>query len=166
MRLLVLSDSHGHIERLALAAEQAKPDIIIHLGDHIADARKLHTQFPDIALYMVKGNCDISAAGELELLIIIEGFNIFMTHGHKYNVKMGLTPFLYRAQEVDADIALYGHTHRARMELVDGMWLMNPGQMERHDVTLPATYGIVTIENCKIDMKLKRLGNGEIEQQL
>ena len=157
MRLLVLSDSHSHIERMSLAAKQAKPDVIIHLGDYITDAQKLQVKFPNVTMYMVKGNCDVNAAGEKELMIMIEGVKIFMTHGHKYNVKMGLTSFVCRAQETDAGIALYGHTHRAMIDRVNGMYLMNPGQMERHDGTSPATYGAITIEKGKVAMELKIL---------
>jgi len=162
MRLLVLSDSHGHIERMSLAAERVKPDIIIHLGDHITDAQKLQTQFPHMTLHMVKGNCDVNKAGENELIILAEGVNIFMTHGHTYNVKMGLTSFVYRAQETEADIALYGHTHRAMIDQVNGLYIMNPGQMERHDGTLSATYGIITIEKGKIGLEVEKLDTEEI----
>ena len=157
MRILVLSDSHGHIERMSLAAKQEMPDAIIHLGDHIGDARKLYTLFPDVAFYMVKGNCDLNAAGEKELVFMIDNVKIFIAHGHIYNVKASLTSFVYRAREICVDVALYGHTHKAAVDWANGIWFMNPGQMERHDGALPATYGIITIENGKIDVKLKRL---------
>ncbi|MCL2167048.1 MAG: YfcE family phosphodiesterase [Clostridiales bacterium] len=127
------------------------------MGDYIGDARKLHTQIRNVVFYMVKGNCDFSAAGETEQLIKAEGVLIYMTHGHKYNVKNGLTAFSYRTQEVGADIGLYGHTHKAMIQQSNGIWLMNPGQMERHDDMRKATYGVITIENDNIRMEIVNL---------
>ena len=145
MRILVLSDSHRHVERLALAVDLAAPDAILHLGDHIGDARKLRAMYPDVEFYMVKGNCDVHAEGETELLLTLEGAKILMAHGHAYNVKNGLAAFSFRAREAGADIALYGHTHKAMVERAHGIWFMNPGQMERHDA-IRASYGIVTVD--------------------
>ena len=157
MKLLILSDSHRRIDRMSLAAEQAKPDAILHLGDHIDDAWELRRRLPGVPFYMVKGNCDINAAGETELLLTLEGVRIFMAHGHAYNVKRGLLDFAYRALEMDAGIALYGHTHKAMMHQVGGIWLMNPGQMERDDKAIPASYGVVTVEGGRLDLELKTL---------
>ena len=157
MKLLVFSDSHGHIERMSLAVKQAAPDVVLHLGDNIGDARKLSAQLPNTAVYMVKGNCDSYAIGDLEQTLCLEGAKIYMAHGHMYNVKMGLTSFVYRAQETGADIALYGHTHVAALERLNGLWLMNPGQMKRHDRDFAATYGIISLKGGKIDIKLKNL---------
>ena len=157
MKLLILSDSHRNIDRMSIAVGQALPDVILHLGDHIADAEKLRLQFPGMMFFMVKGNCDVSAAGNMEKTVILEGVKIFMAHGHTYNVKNGLTAFSYRASEAGADIALYGHTHKAGILRADGIWLMNPGQLERNDSIRPASFGVVTLENGKIDMKIENL---------
>ena len=154
MRILVLSDSHGSVDRMALAVKQAKPDAILHLGDFIGDARKLHVHFPNIAFYMVKGNCDAYATGETEQLIALEDVRIYMTHGHMNNVKNGLSDFAYRAQEMDANIALYGHTHVANIQKIKNIWLMNPGQMGRHDNKRIATYGIVMLDKGRLDMEI------------
>ena len=154
MRLLVLSDSHGSVDRMSLAARRSKPDAILHLGDHIGDARKLYVQFPDVAFYMVKGNCDANAAGETEQLFTLDGVRIFMTHGHKYNIKNGLAAFVNRAQATDARIALYGHTHIARILQTEDVWLMNPGQMVRHDSKHHASYGIITLVKGRLDMEI------------
>ena len=154
MKLLVLSDSHGSIDRLSFAVKQAAPDAILHLGDYIGDARKLHIKFPDVAFYMVKGNCDTYAAGETERLFTLKGVKIYMTHGHIYNVKNGLNAIAYRSHEVGAGVALFGHTHIAMVQQADGIWLMNPGQMERHDSKRSASYGIVTLEKGRVDTEI------------
>lgn len=50
MRILVLSDSHGAVEACRLAVEQSTPDQILHLGDCVRDAERLHALFPAIPL--------------------------------------------------------------------------------------------------------------------
>ena len=156
MKLLVMSDSHRNIDRMQYAAGKTKPDVILHLGDHISDAQKLCQQLPGVVVYMVKGNCDFQANGKNELFLTLEGVKVFLTHGHTYGVKSGLTALTERALQLGADIALYGHTHRAAVRHECGLWLMCPGQMERHDNHLSASYGIVSIEagsfNCGIEM--------------
>ena len=44
MRILVLSDSHGNVEKMARCAELTDPNIILHLGDCQRDAEALHRE--------------------------------------------------------------------------------------------------------------------------
>lgn len=132
---------------MRIAAEQTNPDVILHLGDHISDAHELRRDLPSIPFHMVRGNCDFQAAGVTEQLLTFEGVKIFMTHGHIYGVKNGLDALISRAKSQHAALALYGHTHCAMTKRVRGVWLMNPGQMERHDNTRAASYGVVRVEN-------------------
>ena len=156
LKLLVMSDSHQNIERMRYAARQTSPDAILHLGDHISDAQKLSRQLPNSVIYMVKGNCDFQTKGQDELFLIQGNVKILMTHGHTYGVKRGLADLIERARQLGADLALYGHTHRAALRQENGLWLMCPGQMERHDDGLMASYGVVAIEDgsfvCGIEM--------------
>ena len=157
MKLLVLSDSHKNIDRMIYAAEQTAPDIILHLGDHISDAQRLSKQLPKTIIYIVKGNCDYDDKGKNELFLTLEGIKILMTHGHTYGVKSGLAMLIDRARQLDAGIVLYGHTHRAALHREYKLWLMNPGQMERHDSILSASYGIVNIENGSLECGIEML---------
>ena len=150
MKLLVMSDSHRNIDPMHYAAEQTNPDAIVHLGDHIGDAQKLRQRLPDTVFHMVAGNCDLYA-GENELFLTLEGVKILVTHGHKYGVKSGLGILLQRALSLEADLVLYGHTHQASVRHERGLWLMCPGQMERHDKFHSASYGIAIIAGGSID---------------
>ena len=161
--LLVVSDSHGNVSRMYYAAEKVNPDVIIHLGDHISDAYELQRQYPGPIYYMVKGNCDEYSSGEAEMLLDIDGVSIYITHGHRYKVKSGLALLRYRSLEKGAVLALYGHTHQALIEETPDLWLMNPGQMEKHNDKIPASYGAVTIKNgtftCNIEYLPTQLTN-------
>ena len=147
MKLLVMSDSHKNIGLMQQAAEQTRPDAIMHLGDHIGDARELQRRLPDAVIYTVVGNCDFYTQGEDELLLTLAGKKIYMTHGHIFGVKSGLDSLVKQARRRNADIALFGHTHQALLQQTEGLWLMNPGHMkQQHDRNRAASYGIVTIE--------------------
>ena len=147
MKLLILSNSHKRTDRMQYAFEQCKPDAVLHLGDHTSDAYTLQRQNPEATFHMVRGNCDMQGDEDSELLLLIGGVKIYMAHGHHYNVKQGLDKLVAVARREGADLALYGHTHQAMVQKIKGLWMMNPGQMERHDGTLAASFGTVTINS-------------------
>jgi hypothetical protein len=123
---VVLSDSHGRrgaIEKLRpLFAEN---DFIVHLGDGSGDVRGTSGEYPE-KTYVLRGNCDF-AYGEEECVIEAEGVRLFCCHGHRYGVKSGLQRLVARAEALGCDAALYGHTHRAEIETVSGVFCINPG---------------------------------------
>jgi len=88
-------------------------------------------------------------------LLTFDGVKIYMTHGHTYGVKNGLHAFIDGARKKGADLALYGHTHQPMIRQTPGMWIMNPGQMERHDSGRAASYGIVTVADGKFDCEIE-----------
>ena len=65
--------------------------------------------------------------GEDEIVLEIENVKIFACHGHRYSVKSTLTRLAARAKELGCNIALYGHTHSARADEIDGVTLINCG---------------------------------------
>lgn len=125
---VILSDTHGRrsaVEKLRpLFAEN---DYIVHLGDGVSDMREVSGIYPE-KLYQVRGNCDFSYASD-ELIIEAEGVRILCCHGHKYGVKSALDRLAAHAKELDCEIALYGHTHRAAIDEVDGVTCINPGSL-------------------------------------
>ena len=123
---VVLSDSHGRMNVAEkFRALFAENDYIVHLGDGSTDMRPAFGEYPE-KTYLCKGNCDFSY-GEDELIIQTEGVSVFCCHGHKYGVKGGLSRLAARAKEQGCEIALYGHTHIAAAEEVDGVLCINPG---------------------------------------
>lgn len=129
---VILSDTHGNQESIhKLEQIFAESDYILHLGDHCTDMREVAKRFPE-KTYVCAGNCDFGAAGLDEYVLEAEGHRIFFCHGHRYGVKSGHADLLRRAKELDCDIALYGHTHDAFCEQVEGVYLINPGNMTRY----------------------------------
>lgn len=128
MKILVLSDSHGCTEYMEQAVRWEKPDCVIHLGDHAADAEQLQRLHPMMPMIRVRGNCDFSDFDEHESReAVYDGVRILAVHGHRYGVKSGLLRLFMAAKEKTVHVALFGHTHCAYCEKKDGIWLMNPG---------------------------------------
>lgn len=154
MKILVLSDSHRAQFPMEQAVRKERPDAIVHLGDHCADAELLETKFPTLPICSVRGNCDLYA-GDVpeEALFTWEGIRIFAVHGHRYGVKSSLIRLKYAALERQAHVVLYGHTHCPYCETIDKLWIMNPGACNSHD----CAYGVVEIKDGVVTCCLKNL---------
>lgn len=127
MIIAVVSDTHRdktYLEKVKGYIKNA--DILIHLGDNFDDFIELKKSFKGES-YGVPGNCDFNTKEEREKLLDIGGKKIFITHGDKYGVKYELNNLYFRALELKADAALFGHTHIPYMEESNGIWLFNPG---------------------------------------
>lgn len=129
---IVLSDTHGNTQAIRdLDGMFAENDYIIHLGDTSSDGSIIRKSYP-AKTTLINGNCDFySKFGEDESVITVENVKIFACHGHNYSVKTTLLRLAARAKELGCDIALYGHTHEAREDVIDGVTLLNPGSLSR-----------------------------------
>lgn len=157
MNILVISDSHGHRERIkeVLLRQVKRPDALIFLGDGLLDLDYCDTS--GISVYKVSGNCDnlylnfITDAPD-EQIVNLDGVRIMMVHGHNYGVKMTLTPLINTAAENKADVVLFGHTHipfeltimpenDRGVKLEKPLYVMNPGSLKDG-----ASFGIITVD--------------------
>lgn len=150
MKILVLSDSHSGMSLMRRCVRSVKPDVLIHLGDYYEDAKTLSTEFPDIPMYHVPGNCDryqVPDYVEKTISCRIDGVSFYMTHGHLHGVKMETDTLLADARRHHAQAVLYGHTHIAdcRQE-TDGLWVLNPGSCGGYN----GTAGLILTENQQI----------------
>ena len=157
IKLLFVSDSHRDVSRMLYAAEKTKPDVIIHLGDHISDARELQRRYPGASYRMLLGNCDLYAAGEAELSAEFEGVVIYASHGHAQGVKQGLDALAAEARRRGAALAAFGHTHQPLVRRSPGLCLLNPGQMARHDAFRAASYAVVAAEGGSFSVAIEYL---------
>lgn len=129
MLIAVVSDTHRMQRYIEAVRERIiDADVLIHLGDNVDDVEELSDGF-DGVVYAVVGNCDYSNEYPIERIVELEGVKILATHGHAYNVKCGLHNLYYRAQEVGANIALFGHTHQELVIRENGITIMNPGSV-------------------------------------
>ena len=151
MKLIIFADSHDRISGMEDAVYYEKPDAIFHLGDCERDADRLHRLFPDIPLYSVPGNCDISPREPYRKIIELGGHTIFMNHGHTYYVKAsGYDSIINNACAAGADILMFGHTHRPYFDEFNGLTIINPGS-----VGYEGTYGVLEMKGKALSYRLK-----------
>ena len=131
IRLGIVSDSHDHpewLERFLALCRQNKYDAVFHLGDYHSDARWLERRL-DVPMYCVAGNCDMFSKAPRMVRATYEGHTLLGVHGHLQDVKYGYDSLSYYAEENGADIALFGHTHRAYTGYAGSVLLINPGAL-------------------------------------
>ncbi len=154
MKLLILSDSHRTMDYMYMALERERPDRVIHLGDHQADAALLHERYPQIPLWSVCGNCD-GRGDPIRILQTLEGVRLYITHGHTLQVKYGLLRAELAAREAEANVLLFGHTHRSFCDFHNGLWLLNPGSCCGAG---PITYGVLELNAGTVLAEIKDFG--------
>lgn len=146
--LIVLSDTHKNVRDIKKLYEiMGETDYIVHLGDYYTDMQDLMPVFGN-KTYRVKGNCDFFSDRDSEGVLEVENVRIFYTHGHNYGVKCGLDPLLRRAKELNCSVALYGHTHEAKVEKREGVLLVNPGTLKEYSYT--KSYAYIVIAGDKV----------------
>ena len=104
MRILVVSDTHGYNTNLFGLLGKIKPiDMLIHCGDS-GDLSDYIEEFTDCPVVMVRGNCDYCCPLRGDELVDVKGKRIFVTHGHAYGVKSGLSRLFDKAEEAGAEV--------------------------------------------------------------
>lgn len=151
MKILVLSDSHSGLRFMRDCINWAKPDAVVHLGDHYEDGQTLAREYPHLVFHQVPGNCDRYRCpiNTPQLLCYsLGGVMTLMVHGHNHGVKMGLGGLLEEAKRMHAGLALYGHTHKAYCKQEEsGLWIMNPGSCSSSG----GSAGIVKLQDGQVE---------------
>ncbi|MBI5656974.1 MAG: YfcE family phosphodiesterase [Geobacter sp.] len=136
MEYLIISDTHGNYHTAAeVIAQAGHVDMIVHLGDETGDAVVLEHIF-NRPVEKVAGNCDAPGKHPRELCVDLCGTTMLLTHGDRYQVKMGLAQLQKRAESAHARVVLYGHTHRAAIDEINGVLFINPGSLHRMNAEL------------------------------
>lgn len=153
MKIGIISDSHYNLKAIdnaiCLAGEM---DYWFHAGDSIDDAAYLEsvTKKP---VFKVVGNIDWCSPGPKEVLTEIAGKRIYMTHGHLFGVKMGLDTLSERAEQVMADVIIYGHSHVGLQKQIGDKLFLNPGSVTEPRDNLAPSFMIMQIENGEINVQ-------------
>jgi putative phosphoesterase len=144
----VIADTHGYVDP-RLDAAFAGVEAIVHAGDvggaHVLDA--LRAMAP---LHAVYGNND-EASGGLGLRLH-EDFDLA-------GVRIHLVHQLPHARpEPDAQVVVYGHSHRTLIERRDGRLYLNPGAAGRRGFHRIQTVALLTITRGAIDARIVDVG--------
>lgn len=161
MKILVVSDTHRKDDNLKLVLSEECPlDMLIHLGDAGGSEHFIPDWVnPECRMEMVLGNNDFFSRLDREREIDIAGHKAFITHGHYYGVSMGPEGLVDEAKSRGCDIAMYGHTHRPFLDVIDGVTVLNPGSLSypRQEGRRPS-YMIIHVDaDGKMDYQQKYL---------
>lgn len=148
-RIAALGDTHlsrgDTIQPDAVdAIRMVEPDLILHTGD-VGWLPGLDPLRDIARIILVRGNRDLLQWGGLPAMIRIRvgsvRFLIFHGYGNllgyaKMKVisrmrdpAIGTMNFNFPAEARDADVLIYGHTHMARAEVMNGRMILNPGAL-------------------------------------
>lgn len=129
MRILIISDTHGSHRNLDEVLEREKDiDMLLHLGDVENDDDYIEA-VTDCPVHIVAGNNDYFSYLPREKEIQIGKYKVFMTHGHNYYVSMNTERLRQAARQRGADIVMYGHTHRPKVDASEDVIVVNPGSL-------------------------------------
>ena len=161
MKILVVSDTHRKDDNLKqVLSEECPLDMLIHLGDAEGSEHFIPDWVnPECRMEMVLGNNDFFSRLDREREIDIAGHKAFITHGHYYGVSMGPEGLADEAKSRGCDIAMYGHTHRPFLDVIDGVTVLNPGSLSypRQEGRRPS-YMIIHVDaDGKMDYQQKYL---------
>jgi putative phosphoesterase len=141
----VISDTHGNLRPEVLEVF-GRVEHILHGGDvgSLEVLERLESLAPVTAVYgnvdgfQVRSRCPRVARLELE------GFLVVVTHGDQFGSP---TPELLCREFPDAEIIVFGHTHRPLLELVDRtVTVINPGAAGPAGFGMTPSVGIVELE--------------------
>lgn len=150
VRIGLIADTHGLL-RPDVHRALAGVSLILHAGDvcggEILDELALIA--PTRAVW---GNCDDPWDPRLVERIDLErgGLRIHVSHGHE----IGRPRPAQVAATYDADVCVYGHTHRQVVERVDGRLVVNPGAAGPRRFDLVPSVAVLTIAGGRAEAEL------------
>jgi len=145
MRLGIITDTHGLV-RPEVFDVFSNVDLILHAGDigSLDILIELETLAPVSAVY---GNCDDMDVRSCVPPVIerrIEGLDFVLVHGDQLGSP---TPDGLHKVFPNADVIIYGHTHRPLLTTIDFVvTVMNPGGAGQRRFDLPPSVGIMELE--------------------
>ena len=158
MLIGILSDTHGLLRQEVIDGLKGV-DMIIHAGD--IDDQSVIEKLNDLSssLTVVRGNADKEWAEHLpqEVWLEILGNKIFVIHNKgKISCDVG-----------DADIIIYGHSHKYSLVDKEGQILFNPGCCGKRKKDQEVSFAILEIRGKKnFDFRKIVIGNKEENEKL
>jgi putative phosphoesterase len=140
MLIGVISDTHGQLRPEAVAALRGV-EHILHAGD-VGDIAILDALRKIAPVTAIRGNVDLSGAcAKLPATDVVElgGRLLYLVHSvHNLDIN-----------PVAAGVAMVvsGHSHKASVQVRDGVIYFNPGSAGPRRFSLPVTVGFVTVED-------------------
>jgi len=140
MLIGVISDTHGLLRPEAVEALRGV-EHILHAGD-VGDIAILETLRKVAPLTAIRGNVDVSGpCAELPDTDVVElgGKLFYLVHAVQ---DLEINP-----GAAGVAMVVSGHSHKASVQVRDGVVFFNPGSAGPRRFSLPVTLGLVTVED-------------------
>jgi putative phosphoesterase len=158
-RIVAISDTHAKdISALpkALLTEISEADIVVHCGDYtsitlLKALQALAKRF--VGVYGNMDTIDIRQEVPRKMVFDIDGKKIGVIHPHWGGEPFGIEEAIAKEFH-NVDLILFGHTHDAWTDTINGVTLLNPGQAYSASME-KATAGIITVgpKGFEIDIR-------------
>jgi uncharacterized protein len=155
MRLGIISDTHNllrpevfthfqGVEHIIHAGDVGDPDILVEL-EAIApvtavwgntDGLELRSRLPEIAR------------------VTLAGVSVVVLHGQQFGSP---TPEDVAAAYPEAGLVVFGHSHKAEIREIDGVWAVNPGSAGPMRFGVAPTLVVAEVDTERITTELIRL---------
>lgn len=147
MKIGITGDTHGNTQAIRKILQSTPPvDLWLHTGDYATDANLLQAA-TSIKTVRVRGNCDLIDDGaRFDEYLELEGYKIWLTHGHRYIERSVQADLGYWAHQLGQDIVVYGHTHVPMCEQYADTLLVNPGSPARPRGGSAACFAVLTLQ--------------------
>ena len=146
MRIGIISDTHGKLPNEVYDVFE-QVDHILHGGDvgTVELLDELEALAPVTAVYGNTDGFEIRARCVQVAKLELQGLYVTVTHGDQFGVP---NPAALHLAFPQADIIVYGHTHRPLLELVDKtVTVINPGSVGHPADGRPPSVGIMELEH-------------------
>ena len=150
----MISDTHSNTaEALRVIEGNGNFQMFFHLGDTYQDAVAIGG-LSGLPMRGVSGNMDPVRNGPEMEIFDVSGYRILLTHGDRFGVNRGFLGLGLVAQETNAQIVCFGHTHRPCNESLNGRYFLNPGSLRGQE----GTYGVLELSEGYVRFEIRRIG--------
>jgi putative phosphoesterase len=146
----IISDTHGLVRQEAIESLKGC-ELVIHAGD-VGKPEVIHSLEEIAPVIAVRGNVDKGDwANTLPKTQVVEVSNIFIYVIHHIG-ELDLNP-----KAAGFNIVIYGHSHKPKKEIVDGIIYINPGSAGPRRFNLPISLALMRIGRNAIDVNFVEL---------
>jgi len=153
MKIAIISDSHGALDRLETVLRNLRSGgiaEIIHAGDFaLGEIFELLRKFPELNFRIARGNCDVNAE---KIAAISNLLNVALAEILEFELDERRIAVAHRAEDlrnIDAQILISGHTHIPSARASKGKLFLNPGSLIDD-----GGYFILNLANLEVERKL------------
>jgi len=132
-KVLVLGDTHIPSRRDSIPIEfyqhikNNEYDLTLITGDLVRESDMRAALPPLPRSFIVVGNMDYSSTYNFHEQIQLDDFNLLLLHGTQLRPRGNIEQLWEILMQIEGDVAIHGHTHKAAIGLYKDRLFLNPG---------------------------------------